>query len=168
MSRERRFPRDQGRRTDGRYRQSTAAATAPSYDYGYPFGERAKPAPRRTRPRVRSRRRSAADRRFAAFLVALLVWAGIGYATGLVRIIALRREIARVERELAATRRHNQELEKAVAEMQTPEYIERAARDLLGLMRPDEVRVVVGRPADTTNPDRRDVARRPGTGDIYD
>ncbi len=166
MSSDRRSTRDE-RRPAGRYRH-TAAATAPSYDYSYPLGDGVAQTIRRTRSRARARHRSAANRRFAALLVALLVWAGVGYATGLVRIIALRRQISRVERELDATRRHNRELEKAVAEMKTPEYIERAARDQLGLMKPDEVRFVVGRPVDATRPDRRDVVRRPGTRDIYD
>ncbi|MGE5552997.1 MAG: FtsB family cell division protein [Betaproteobacteria bacterium] len=169
MSRDGRSSWD-GRRAAGRYRQGAGATvTAPAYDYGYPLAHREEATTRRAKPRGRvARRRSAADRRFAAVLVALLLWAGVGYATGLVRILALRREIARVEQELAATRRHNRELEKTVAEMQTPEYIERAARDQLGLTRPDEVRFVVGRPADTTNPERQDVERRPGEGDIYD
>jgi cell division protein FtsB len=81
--------------------------------------------------------------------------------------MALRRQIARVEQELTAVRRHKGELEKTVAEMQTPEYIEQAARDQLGLMRSDEVRFVVGRPLDAADPERRDVVRRPGTGDVY-
>lgn len=160
-------PETEWRTPSGRHRRS-AAATAPSYDYGYPIREREVPPARRSRRRSRSRTGSAANRRFAVFLVALLVWAGLGYATGVVRILALQREIGQVQRDLATTRRQNKELEKAVAEMQTPEYIERAARDQLGLIRPDEVRFVVGRPVDPTNPNRRDVVRRPGAKDVYD
>lgn len=159
MNRDRRAERDYPG-PSGRHRRS-AAATAPSYDFPYSRPDGEAPRSRGTRPgQTARRRRSPANRRFAVLMVGLLLWAGLGYATGLVRIVALRGDIAKVQGELATVRKHNQELEKTVAEMQTPEYIERAARDQLGLTRPDEVRFVVGKRVDQTNPDHRDVAKR--------
>lgn len=169
MSRDYRYQSEWRASGGGRRRSaSTAAATAHSYGYGYLPQEREalQPRTKRVHPaKAKRSRRSAADRRFALFMVVLLAWAGVGYATGLVRIIALRRDIAAVQAQLAAAQKRNRDLEKTVAEMQTPEYIERAARDQLGLARPDEVRFVVGRSADSAS---RDVVRRPGSGDIYD
>ncbi|HHW14401.1 MAG TPA: septum formation initiator family protein [Firmicutes bacterium] len=146
-------------------------STALSYNYNHARALREREAlvsrERSCRRRLAVHRRSAVNRRLAALLLALVAWACVGYVAGFVRVVALKRDIARVERELQATLRQNRELEKMVAEMQKPEYIERMAREKLGLMRPDEVRFMVGRPVDPGDPQRRDVVKRPGTGEIY-
>lgn len=146
-------------------------STAVSYNYNHARVLREREAlvsPERSRRRRTARRRTAVNRRLAAVLLALVAWACVGYAAGFVRIIALKRDIARVERELQSTLRRNRELEKAVADMQKPEYIERMAREQLGLTRPDEVRFMVGHPVDGSDPNRRDVVKRPGAGEeIY-
>lgn len=133
----------------------SAAATA--YDYSLQERELLTPS-RRTKGRGRTRTRSAASRRFALFLTVVLLWAGIGYVSGLARIMGLRSDLARANKELATLQSHNRELAKSVAAMQKPEYVERVAREQLGLVGRDEIKFVVSK---TTSPDRRDVALRP-------
>lgn len=147
-------PEPRTTRQAGATRRS-AAATA--YDYSVQERELLTPT-RRTRRRARTKTRSASSRRFALFLTVVLAWAGIGYASGLVRIMGLRADIARANKELATLQKQNRELAKSVAAMQTPQYVERVAREQLGLVRPDEIKFVVGK---TAGQNRRDVALRP-------
>lgn len=55
----------------------------------------------------------------------------------------LREEILRVEREIQAIHARNQELQEVVSQLRDPAYLERVAREELGMVRPGETRYVV-------------------------
>lgn len=107
----------------------------------------------------RMSRKNPTNRGFALLLGAVLLWAGLGYTSGLVRIISLRREMTSVRRQITAVNSRNKELEKAVADMQSPAYVEKVAREELGLVRPSEVKFVVARSVNPADPSAQDVPR---------
>ncbi len=76
----------------------------------------------------------------------------------------LRRDAARLARERDELRRENAELREEIRLLNTPEYIERLAREQLGLVRPGEIAVILVRPtpapAPPAAPDREAGQRR--------
>lgn len=58
----------------------------------------------------------------------------------------LRRDAARLARERDELRRQNAQLREEIRLLNTPEYIERLAREQLGLVRPGEIAVILVRP----------------------
>lgn len=82
-------------------------------------------------------------------------WAQPAAAAGLVLALAgvfgnaywegyqLRREAARLVRERDELRRQNAQLREEIRLLHTPEYIERLAREQLGLVRPGEIAVIL-------------------------
>ncbi|MDR7422135.1 MAG: septum formation initiator family protein [Armatimonadota bacterium] len=58
----------------------------------------------------------------------------------------LRREAASLEREREALRRQNAALREEIRLLQQPEYVERLAREQLGLVRPDEIAIILVAP----------------------
>jgi cell division protein FtsB len=58
----------------------------------------------------------------------------------------LRREAAALAREYEELRRQNATLREEIRLLHTPEYIERLAREQLGLVRPDEIAVILVQP----------------------
>ena len=55
------------------------------------------------------------------------------------------------ERKLAEVEKYNLELKERIVQTQQPDYIERQARNLLGLVLPGEVPVLVQKPEATTS-----------------
>ena len=84
---------------------------------------------RKYRPGRRFLRRLAA----AAFVLTLLA-----FASAARQAITARQRVEAVRRELEAQRRHNAELERAIAEATSPRAIEQRARATMGLVRPGE------------------------------
>lgn len=74
------------------------------------------------------------------FLVSYLVY---GYASGFVRMRALRSEIDQVRREIEDLRMLNAELEQQLSHYDSDEVIERIAREQLRLVAPGETPVIV-------------------------
>lgn len=70
----------------------------------------------------------------------------------------VRREAARLVRERDDLRRQNAQLREEIRLLHTPEYIERLAREQLGLVRPGEIAVILVQPtpAPTTAPAQKD------------
>jgi cell division protein DivIC len=58
----------------------------------------------------------------------------------------LRREAARLGRERDELRKQNAQLREEIKLLHTPDYIERIAREQLGLVRPGEIAVILMRP----------------------
>jgi cell division protein FtsL len=58
----------------------------------------------------------------------------------------LNREAVQTERERDALRRQNAQLREEIRQLHRPEYVERIAREQLGLVRPDEIAIIVVRP----------------------
>lgn len=71
----------------------------------------------------------------------------------------IRREAARLERERDDLRRQNAQLREEIRLLNTPEYVERIAREQLGLVKPGEVAVILVAPSPA--PARTDA---PGSG----
>lgn len=64
---------------------------------------------------------------------------------------AEQRQKARFERELADVRKRNQDMRREVARLKTPQGVEKAARERIGLVKPGEnVYVVTSRPETRT------------------
>jgi len=81
--------------------------------------------------------------RIALFVVGLLVIAGLSRSL----VDLWRRRDIVVERKivLEAVEAENKRLKKALEESQTPEFIEKQAREKLNLAKPDEIVVVVAK-----------------------
>jgi len=58
----------------------------------------------------------------------------------------LNREAVQTERERDALRRQNTQLREEIRQLHQPGYIERIAREQLGLVRPDEIAIILVRP----------------------
>lgn len=93
---------------------------------------------------------------FAAYLAVL-------YAAGSYRIFRLHQAIERSERQVRVAEQRNQQLRTMLAGMESDAYIEQAAREKLGLVRPGETPYVIARPQDPADPFY--VKRRPGEAD---
>ncbi len=78
-------------------------------------------------------------RRRAIIVVVLALWVAVHFAKNAVDNYKLRQEILRLERHLQVLQLRGEELEKEIALWQSPENIERVAREELGLVKPGEV-----------------------------
>lgn len=58
----------------------------------------------------------------------------------------LNREAVQTERERDALRRQNAQLREEIKQLHRPDYVERIAREQLGLVRPDEIAIMLVRP----------------------
>jgi cell division protein FtsL len=97
------------------------------------------------------RHRSA---RWIVPLIALVVTAILLRAYGSTTLTAyrLRREAARLERQVQTLRRENAQLREEIRRLHTPAYIERLAREQLGLVKPGEIPVILLRPTPSPKP----------------
>ena len=95
------------------------------------------------RRRVRPRRRLTP--RFFGILAALvlLCYMCYGYVDGFVKITQLRRAIQEVRREVAVLQARNEQLRAELQRLNSDAYIERVARERLGLVMPGETSYVV-------------------------
>ncbi|MDI3280521.1 MAG: septum formation initiator family protein [Bacillota bacterium] len=95
-------------------------------------------------------------------LLLLAAYLCFGYLTGLVSLVRVNAEIRRVEQEIAALERENARLAGQVKYMESPGYVEKVAREELGLVAPGEIRYRVAEPVAPDDPWKKDVAKRPG------
>ncbi|MBI4498026.1 MAG: septum formation initiator family protein [Chloroflexi bacterium] len=75
--------------------------------------------------------------------VTLLLYFSVAIVGRMVQMYELRQEQARLEQELAALAARRQELERLKEEADSDAYLERVAREHLGLVKPGEIGVVV-------------------------
>jgi cell division protein FtsL len=78
--------------------------------------------------------------------VVALAGAGVTFGSAYWGTYQLRREAARLARERDALVRQNAQLREEIRLLQRPEYIERLAREQLGLVRPGEIAVILVEP----------------------
>jgi cell division protein DivIC len=93
----------------------------------------------------------------------LLAGAGVTFGGAYWRTYELRREAARLVRERDELVRRNAELREEIRLLYRPEYIERLAREQLGLVRPGEVPVIVVEPTPPPAPTGDEPWRSPAT-----
>lgn len=116
---------------------------------------------RRKRSR-RPRKRWRVTPRFFLILLGLLcLWITIGFANRYLHIVLLQGKIVRVEREIAATTSRNEATRRQIQDMQSDVYIEKIAREKLGLIKPGETVYIPVRSAAPDDP--QDVKKRPGS-----
>lgn len=98
------------------------------------------------RPPVR--RRWRVTPRFWLILMLLFgAYMAYAYITGFIEIARLERAIAAVEEEIERVTLENEALRRELARLQSPEYIEKVAREELGLVMPGETAVIIAEPA---------------------
>jgi cell division protein FtsB len=76
------------------------------------------------------------------------------------RIVMVQSKVTRVEREIAAMERRNEAIREQIEYMQSDEYIEKTAREKLGLVKPGDIVYKPMRPAGPDDP--MDVQKRSG------
>ncbi len=82
------------------------------------------------------------------------------YLRGYLELVRVNYQISVVERELKAWEAKCDELRREIEYLSSPEYVEKAAREELGLVKPGEVPVIVAQPqAPDSEPG---VTERPG------
>ncbi len=85
-------------------------------------------------------------------LLGLLIIAGFLYGRSFLTIIALQRELARIEGEIAALELRNEQLQLELERLTSPEHLEEVARRQLGLVKPGETIFYIAEPADDDGP----------------
>ncbi|HHU62049.1 MAG: septum formation initiator family protein [Bacillota bacterium] len=79
-------------------------------------------------------------------LFILIIWVGIGFAKNAYGNYKLKQKIRDLEKEIAIQRLRGEELEEEIVEWESPENIERVAREELGLVKPGEVMYILSEP----------------------
>lgn len=92
----------------------------------------------------RSRKRWRVTRRFWALAVAVFaLYMAVSYISGFVQIWRLQNEIRRVRAEIELVEAQNQALREELAYLLSDEYVEKVAREELGLVMPGETAVIL-------------------------
>ncbi len=81
-------------------------------------------------------------------LLGLMLYIGVIMAVQEVSLVKIRRERAAVARELSAAHERNRRLWQQIRALRTDAYIEKAAREELGLTRPGEILYLPALPRD--------------------
>ena len=115
----------------------------------------------RRRKSKRARRRWKITPRFFILMLCLIcLWVAGGFAMRYLRIVMVQSKVTRVEREIAAMERRNEAIREQIEYMQSDEYIEKTAREKLGLVKPGDIVYKPMRPAGPDDP--MDVQKRSG------
>ncbi len=85
------------------------------------------------------RRRRRPNRWLMLGLLALGVYVLISFSVQQVKLYRVGRQIALVQQEIAQEQARQAELQQQVDALQTDEYVERVAREKLGLVKPGEI-----------------------------
>lgn len=96
----------------------------------------------------RRRRRRVTSRFWLIIGLIVFVYAIGSYTKGFIEIWRLRQQIVAVELEIANAQTRNQQLREELAYLQSDEYIEKVAREELGLILPGETPVILTTPTD--------------------
>jgi cell division protein FtsL len=91
-------------------------------------------------------------------LLLVVLWVGFNFARNAFDNYQLKQKISALEKQLVVLELRGEELEKEIAEWQSPENIERIAREELGLVKPGEVMYILSEPL--TADVERDVKKR--------
>ncbi len=95
----------------------------------------------------RQRKRRLQQVRFVLGLIILfLLWAVTSLGRDYIRVRKFQGEYRNLETEIRALQMRNTELEKEILRMRSPDYVERVAREELGLIKPGEVLYILSEP----------------------
>lgn len=72
-------------------------------------------------------------------VLALTVYLGYTWISQQVQLVSLNKEISELDSNIAKEETRKKELEKKKEQINTPEYIEKIARDELNMVAPDEI-----------------------------
>lgn len=98
----------------------------------------------------------------SCLILALVVAVSYAFGSSFLQIYRLRREAARLEQVKQDLIEHNAQLREEIKLLHTPGYVERVAREQLGLIKPGEVALLIVRPKPPAP--RPPAARPPGSG----
>jgi len=98
-------------------------------------------------PAARRQRLARAGGVVVALLLAVVTVHAFGES--LLATYRLKRQARALERQVAALRRANADLREEIRRLHSPAYIERLAREQLGLLRPGEITLILVRPTPT-------------------
>lgn len=73
----------------------------------------------------------------------LIFWIVFVFGKGFFRNYLLHRKIAQLNHEIQAVRMRNEQIRQDIARFNSPEYIERVAREELGLVKPGEIKYII-------------------------
>ncbi len=79
-------------------------------------------------------------------LIGLAVWLVWTFGQGFVRSYQLKQELAEVESRIRAVEIRNEKIRSELERLQSAEYIERMAREELGLVKPGEELYILSQP----------------------
>lgn len=79
-------------------------------------------------------------------LLILAVWIGFNFSRNAFNNYQLKKEISSLQRRLEVLELRGLELEKEIANWQSPENVERVAREELGLVKPGEIMYILSQP----------------------
>src|SRR5690554_6540374 len=82
------------------------------------------------------------SRGFRIILIVLVLFAAYRFYLNQREVRQIKREIARIEQELKEVERRKKELEEELGHIDDPAYIEKIAREELGLVKPGELLLV--------------------------
>lgn len=107
---------------------------------------------RRIGRRATRRRLTKPHRLVAAIFVCIGVLVGAGFVYRQFRIVQLRAEVRRVQAEIKAVEIRNENLRKQIEHMNSLEYVEKVAREKLGLVMPGETVYDIAEPKEFPSP----------------
>lgn len=100
----------------------------------------------------RRRKRWRLTPRFWAIVgLAFFVYMTVSYVTGYIHIWKIKQEIRQIEEEISRAEARNEALREELSYLQSDAYVERVAREELGLVRPGETAVIIASPEDHGN-----------------
>ena len=85
-----------------------------------------------------SRRNRRRIKPWMVICLALVLWVGFHFAKNASVNYKLKQDIISLQKEIAALEMRSRQLEEEIANWQSPEYVERVAREELGLVKPGE------------------------------
>lgn len=75
----------------------------------------------------------------------------ITFGRGAMTNYQLNQKLKRLEGEIAALELRNEQIRADIKQYQSPEYIERIAREQLGLVKPREIKYIISQPAQSSS-----------------
>jgi len=110
------------------------------------------------------RRRKRVTPRFWIIVASIVfIYLGSSYAAGFIEIWRMRGEIRQIQEEIAAAEARNDALRQELDYLLSDEYIEKVAREELGLVKPGETPVIVTTPNGRMDPGRESGGSGPGS-----
>ena len=92
------------------------------------------------------------------FFLVLVLWVSFHFGRNALENYKLKQQISALQKQLEVLELRGAELEKEIKEWQSPENVERIAREELGLVKPGEVMYIISEPL--TSEVERDVKKR--------